>query len=143
MVQDHLLKVHMVWTINNLKQYSTVLSQICSRTRPCLECTLFQEHVCNMVLEQYAFQIWSWNIFNLEYSSRLSMIQDHMVLEQYAFQIWSWSIFNLEYSSRLSMVQDHMVLEHMIWSWTISRAQNFESDICGSHFDAADIMVGG
>ena len=29
-----------------------------------------------------------------------------MLLEQYAFQIWSWSISNLEYSSRLVMVQD-------------------------------------
>ena len=30
------------------------------------------------------------------------------------FQIWSWSIFDLEYSSRLLMVQDHMVQEQMI-----------------------------
>ena len=40
---------------------------------PYLKCTLLQEHV-------YAFQIWSWSIFNLEYSSRLLMVQDHKVL---------------------------------------------------------------
>ena len=32
-----------------------------------------------MLLEQYAFQIWSRSIFNLDYS-RLSMVQDHVVL---------------------------------------------------------------
>ena len=36
------------------------------------------EDVCYMLLEQYAFQIWSWSIFDLEYSSRLLMVQDHM-----------------------------------------------------------------
>ena len=38
---------------------------------PCLKCTLLQGHVCHMLLEHYAFQMWSWSIFNLEYSSRL------------------------------------------------------------------------
>ena len=30
-----------------------------------MECALLQEHVCYMVLEQWAFQIWSWSIFDL------------------------------------------------------------------------------
>ena len=38
-----------------------------------------------------SFQIWSW-LFDLEYSTRLLMVQDHKVL----------------------MVQDHMVLDHMV-----------------------------
>ena len=36
----------------------------------------------------------------------------YMLLEQCAFQIWFWNIFDLEYSSRLLMVQDHMALDH-------------------------------
>ena len=56
-----------------------------------LKSTLFQEHIiANMLLEQCAFQIRSWSIFDLQHSVRLLMVQDHMVLEQ--------------------MVQDHMVL---------------------------------
>ena len=55
-----------------------------------MKCTLLQEQVCYMLLEQYAFQIWSWSIFSLEYSSRLLMVQDHKV----------------------PMFQDHMVLDH-------------------------------
>ena len=43
---------------------------------PYLICTLFQEHVCYMFLEQCAFQIWSWLIFDLECSSRSLMVQD-------------------------------------------------------------------
>ena len=43
-----------------------------------------------LLLEQYAFQIWSWSIFNLECSSRLLMVQNHKVL----------------------MIQNHMVLDH-------------------------------
>ena len=43
---------------------------------PYLKSTL-QEHIANMLLEQYAFQIWSWSIFNLENSFRLLMVQDH------------------------------------------------------------------
>merc|ERR1712240_724030 len=27
---------------------------------PCLKCTLLQGHVCHMLLEHYAFQMWSW-----------------------------------------------------------------------------------
>ena len=57
---------------------------------PYLKFTLLQEQVYHMVLEQYAFQVWSWNISNLEYSSRLSMVQNYKVL----------------------MVQDHKVLDH-------------------------------
>ena len=34
-------------------------------------------------------------------------------LEQCAFQIWPWNIFDLQNSFSLLMVQDHMVLEHM------------------------------
>ena len=53
------------------------LSQICSRT-------IFEMHtmfaVCYMLLEQNAFQMWSWSIFNLEYSSRLLMVQGLKVL---------------------------------------------------------------
>ena len=55
-----------------------------------------------------------------------------MLLEQCAFQIWSWSIFDLKYSSRLSMVQDHTVLtvlEHMVLA--ISQGQNLKkSNLC-------------
>ena len=50
----------------------------------------------------------------------------YMLLEQYAFHIWSWSILNLEYSSRLWMVQEHKVLmvrDHYK-SWTTSPGQN-------------------
>ena len=73
------------WAIHNLKEF---WSQICSRT--ILNCTLLQENVCYMLLEQYAFQIWSWSIFNLECSSRLLMVQNHKVL----------------------VIQNHMVLDH-------------------------------
>ena len=94
------------WTINNLEEYSKSYmlldntNQHCSRSMfaicswsmyafqilfkyapgPYLKSTLLQEHVCYMLLEQYAFQIWSWSIFNLEYFSRLLMVQDHKVL---------------------------------------------------------------
>ena len=37
-----------------------------------------------------------------------------MLMEQCAFQVWSWSIFDLLCSSRLLMVQDHMVLDHKL-----------------------------
>ena len=47
---------------------------------PYSKSTLLHEHVCYMLLEQYAFQVWSWSIFNLEYSSRLLMVRDHKVL---------------------------------------------------------------
>ena len=58
------------------------LRQICSRSIY-LKCILLQEHVyvCYILLEQYAFQIWSWSIFNLKYSPRLLMVQDHMSLD--------------------------------------------------------------
>ena len=38
---------------------------------PYLKCTLPQEHVFYMLLGQCSFQILSWSIFNLEYSSAL------------------------------------------------------------------------
>ena len=41
---------------------------------------LLQEQIANMLLEQYAFQIWCWSLFDLEGSSRLLITQDHMVL---------------------------------------------------------------
>ena len=43
-----------------------------------------------MLLEQYAFQTWSWSIFNLKYSSRLLMVQDHKIIRT----LWSWTIHN-------------------------------------------------
>ena len=43
---------------------------------PYLICTLFQEHVCYVLLEECAFQIWSWLLFDLECSSRSLMVQD-------------------------------------------------------------------
>ena len=43
--------------------------------------TLLQEHIANMPLMQCAFQIWTWSIFDLEYSFRLLMVQHHMVLD--------------------------------------------------------------
>ena len=52
-------------------------------------CSIMKEHVCYMLLEQYAFQILSWSTFNLEIFFNLT-IQDHKV----------------------PMVQDHMVLDH-------------------------------
>ena len=48
---------------------------------PHLKSTLLQEHRANMFLEQCAFQIWSWSIFDSGNSSRLLMVQGHMVLE--------------------------------------------------------------
>ena len=42
--------------------------------------------------------------------SRFCRIGSHMLLEQHAFQILSWCIFNLECFSKLLMVQDHKVL---------------------------------
>ena len=39
---------------------------------------LFQEHITNML--PYAFQMWSWSIFDLENSFRLLMVQHHTVL---------------------------------------------------------------
>ena len=59
---------------------------------PYLKGTLLQVHIANMLLKHYAFEIWSWVIFDLEYSCRLLIVQDHMVLEH--------------------MVQDYMVLDH-------------------------------
>ena len=47
---------------------------------PYLKCTLLQEYVCYIFLEQCTFEIWSWCIFILKYSSRLLIVQDHMVL---------------------------------------------------------------
>ena len=44
---------------------------------PYLKSTLLQEHIGNMLLEQSAFQIWSWSIFDLENSFRLLMVRDH------------------------------------------------------------------
>ena len=63
------------WTIHYLKEF---LSQICSRT-------IFEMHgapeACLLYApQQYAFQIWSWSIMNVEYSSRLLKVQDHKVL---------------------------------------------------------------
>ena len=83
------------WTIHNLEEFSK------SKYAPgsYLKCTLLQEHVCSMLLEHYAFQIWSWRIFNLEYSSRLLMVEDHK------FQI----------------VQDHMVQYNMVLDHKLSQ----------------------
>ena len=74
MVQDHGPGSLIIW--------KNFLSQTCSMG-PYLKCTLLLKHVCYMLLEQYAYQIryGSWSIFNLEYSSRSLMVQDHMVLD--------------------------------------------------------------
>ena len=91
-----------------------------------------------MFLEQCAFQIWSWSIFDLQNSFRLWMVQDHKVLK------------------KLLMVQDHMVLNHLsrpkspralhgsscwappeylIWSWTICRGQNLQRHYMVAHVE--------
>ena len=79
--------IRTLWSgaINNLEDYSKVRY----RYAPCpyLTSILLQEHIANMLLEQCAFQIWSWIIFDLENSFRLWMIQDHKVL-----MIWPWTI---------------------------------------------------
>ena len=75
------------WTIHNSKEFS---KSHMLQDHTYLKCTLLQEHVCYMLLEQYAFQIWSWGILNLKYSSIFLMVQGHKVL----------------------MVQEHMVLDH-------------------------------
>ena len=38
---------------------------------PYLKSILLKEHIANMLLEQCAFQIWSWSIFDLENFFRL------------------------------------------------------------------------
>ena len=74
-------------------------NQICSRTifemhtqcsRTIFEMLTAYRSMFAMLLEQYAFQIWSWSIFDLENSLRLWMVEDHKVL----------------------MILDHMVLDH-------------------------------
>ena len=55
-----------------------ILSQICSRT--IFEINTAPGAYRNLFLEQCWFQIWSWSIFDLEYSSTLLMVQDHKVL---------------------------------------------------------------
>ena len=52
-------------------------------------------------------QICFWSISNLEYYSRLFMLQDHMLLEHLWLQI-------TPNHSRLLLLQDHMVLEHIV-----------------------------
>ena len=47
---------------------------------PYLKIILLQEHVANMLLEQCAFQIWPWSIFDSDNSFRLWMVQDLKVL---------------------------------------------------------------
>ena len=82
------------------------------------ECTLLQEHICYMLLEQYTFQIWSCSMFEKYDPGTLfecTLLHEHvcyLLLEKCAFQIWSWTIFDLQYSSNLSIIPDHMVLEH-------------------------------
>ena len=72
---------------------------------------LLQEHICYMLLEQCAFQIWSWSIFDLEYSSRLLMVQDHIIpLEP-----------ELSMSIEISKDIGSSGSKGTIWSWTISR----------------------
>ena len=46
------------WTIHNLKEFFLRWYAPGSY----LKCTLLQEYVCYVVLEQYAFHIWSWRI---------------------------------------------------------------------------------
>ena len=100
-----------------------------------LKSTLLQEHVCYMLLEQYAFQIWSWTglairilgpgAIPLKITRKLFLV--HIFVHKFIwepgafyhpaganllfcscyFKAWSWSIFDLENSSRLSMVKVH------------------------------------
>ena len=85
--------------------------------------TLLQEHVCYMLLEQCAFQIWSWSISNLEFRILFKIINGSWSISNLEYfskllmarTIWSWSIFNFEYFSKLIMVQDQ-----------ISRGQNLK-----------------
>ena len=76
------------WTINNVEEYS--------------KSNIFREHYLNAHCYRSIFGTCSWSsvhfkydngvYFDLEYSSRLLMVQDHMVQEQ--------------------MIQDHMILDH-------------------------------
>ena len=83
------------WTIHNLKEFS--------------KSNMLQDHIWNALCSRSMFAVCSW-------SSR-----------PYAFQMWSWSIFNLQYSSNLLTVQDHKVPNGpgpYGPMWTISRGQN-------------------
>ena len=93
--QYHMVRTLWSWTIHSLKEFSKsnmlqdhIWNAHCSRT--IFEMLTAYRSMFAMLLEQYAFQIWSWSIFDLENSLRLWMVEDHMVL----------------------MVQDHMVLDH-------------------------------
>ena len=57
-----------------------------------------------MLLEQCGFQILSWSIFDLEYSSRLLLVQDHKVIMVQDYDVPPQRIWNshiILYSSRL------------------------------------------
>ena len=88
------------WTIHNLKEFSKsnisrTIFEMYTAPGACLLYAPGAGCFSNMLLERYAFQIWSWSIFDLENSFRLLMIQNHKVL---MFQD--------------HMVQDHIILDH-------------------------------
>ena len=66
------------------------------------------------ILTNFPSQIYSMAISEMHTAPGVCLLY---ALEQYAFQMWSWSICNLENSWRLLMVQDHKVLmiqDHMV-----------------------------
>ena len=69
--------------------------------------SLLKEHVCSMLLEQYAFQIWFWSIFNVGHPSRSLMAHGHMVLEETV----------QKHMVPIEIFQKHMVLKG--WSRSI------------------------
>ena len=71
-IRDTTVWFRTIWSLdNNLETYSK--SNILSQADAYLKGTLVQEHICYMLLDQCAFQIWSWtwSIFDLKYFSRL------------------------------------------------------------------------
>ena len=66
------------WSPINETQLSVELLKVKYAPESYLKSILLQEHIANMLMEQCAFQIWSWSIFDLENSFRLLMVQDHM-----------------------------------------------------------------
>ena len=83
-----------------------------------------------MLLEQYVFQIWSWSIFNLEYSSRLLMVQDHKVLV-----LWSWTINRGQNVTKAAprpflFVVEYRLAQTVTMHWLLPVASLFLGALC-------------
>ena len=66
--------------------------------RTIFEMRMLQAHVCYMPLEQYAFQLWSWSIFDFKNSSRLLMVQNHMVIS------WGQNLKKADWAKVISVI---------------------------------------